>query len=254
FLMYVDESGDCGLVDSPTEYFILSGLVIHESKWYDTLGLIRAFRHRVKNQFGMGMRDEFHASRMISRPGDLVRIKRHHRLTIIRNFADLLGSIPEIDIINVVVDKRGKPETYNVFEVAWKTLIQRLENTILRRNFSGSGDPNEKAMLFPDQTDVKKLTSLVRKMRRYNPVPDRTEVGTGYRNLMLTTVVEDPNFRDSAHSYFIQAVDLTAYLLYQHLKPSAYVRKKSGQNYFLKLESNLCKVASSKDPMGIVRL
>jgi hypothetical protein len=29
YFMYVDESGDPGLVGSPTRYFTLSGLVIH---------------------------------------------------------------------------------------------------------------------------------------------------------------------------------------------------------------------------------
>ena len=28
--MYVDESGDVGLVGSPTRYFVLVGLVVHE--------------------------------------------------------------------------------------------------------------------------------------------------------------------------------------------------------------------------------
>ena len=33
FLMYVDESGDSGLINSPSTHFVLSGLVIHESDW-----------------------------------------------------------------------------------------------------------------------------------------------------------------------------------------------------------------------------
>ena len=33
FLMYVDESGDCGLQNSPTRYLVLTGLVIHELRW-----------------------------------------------------------------------------------------------------------------------------------------------------------------------------------------------------------------------------
>ena len=30
YLMYVDESGDSGLVNSPTRYFVLTGMVVHE--------------------------------------------------------------------------------------------------------------------------------------------------------------------------------------------------------------------------------
>ncbi|MGH9916709.1 MAG: DUF3800 domain-containing protein [Pyrinomonadaceae bacterium] len=89
-------------------------------------------------------------------------------------------------------------------------------------------------------------------MRRYNPIPNQS--GRGYRNILLSNVIEDPNFRDSQHSYFIQAADLAAFVLYQHIAPSAYIRKKSGQNYFIRLDPILCKVASSTDSHGVVRL
>ncbi len=91
-------------------------------------------------------------------------------------------------------------------------------------------------------------------MRRYNPVPNQPGYVGSYRNLLLRKIIEDPSFRESHDSYFIQAADLVAFLLYQKLAPSAYMRKKSGQNYFDRLDPILCKVASSKDPQGIVRL
>lgn len=59
--------------------------------------------------------------------------------------------------------------------------------------------------------------------------------------------------RDSAHSYFVQAVDVSAYLLYQQLMPSGYMRKKSGQNYFKRLDPVVCKVIT-RQPGGVVRL
>ena len=95
---------------------------------------------------------------------------------------------------------------------------------------------------------------LIRKMHRYNPVPNQNVFGPGYRNLPLLSVIEDPSFRDSAHSFFIQAADLAAFLLYQHLAPSACMRRKSGQNYFVRLGPVLCLHASPRDPQGIVRL
>ncbi|SDF02686.1 DUF3800 domain-containing protein [Sporolituus thermophilus] len=30
YFLYVDESGDTGIVDSPTRYYVLAGLVVHE--------------------------------------------------------------------------------------------------------------------------------------------------------------------------------------------------------------------------------
>lgn len=254
YLMYVDESGDCGVNNSPTRYFVLSGLVIHELRWQTYLNQLIAFRQRMRQQFGLRLREEIHAAAMINSPGPLVRIKRNDRLAIIRAFADELAIMTDANLINVVVDKQGKRPDYDVFGVAWKALIQRLENTLSRRNFSGPANPDECGMIFPDHTDDKKLTRLLRQMRRYNPVPSKGAPGVSYRNLILSKIIEDPNFRESDHSYFIQTVDLAAFLLYQRLIPNAYMRKKSGQNYFDRLDPILCKVASSKDPQGIVRL
>jgi hypothetical protein len=152
-----------------------------------------------------------------------------------------------------VVDKQGKAANYNVFEQAWQTLIQWFENTLSHRNFSGPKNADDRGMLFPDHTDDKKLNGLLRRMRVYNPVPNQPAFGAGYRNLTLRSVIEDANFRDSAHSYFVQAVDVSAYLLYQHVAPSNYIRKKSGQNYFRRLGPIVCKVVTQQ-PDGVVRL
>lgn len=253
YLMYVDESGDCGLSNSPTRYFILTGLVIHELRWQIYLNQIISFRQRMRERFGLRLREEIHAAAFINNPGELVRIKRNDRLTILRTFADELAGMIDQNLINVVVDKQGKPAGYDVFEMSWKALIQRFENTLSRRNFPGPANSDERGMIFADHTDDKKLITLVRKMRRYNPVPNQQGFGSGYRNLTLTSIIEDPTFRQSDHSYFIQAADLAAFLLYQRIAPNSYMRKKSGQNYFQRLDPILCKFASSH-PQGLVQL
>jgi hypothetical protein len=254
YLMYVDESGDCGLTNSPTRYFVLTGLVVHELRWQTYLDRLIAFRQRVKQHFGLRLREELHASAMVNHPGSLVRIKRNDRVAILKAFADELAAMTDLNLINIAVDKQGKPGNYDVFGIAWKALIQRFENTLSHRNFAGPANPDECGMLFPDHTDDKKLTGLLRQMRRYNPVPNQAAYGVGYRNMALSKITEDPNFRESDHSYFIQATDLAAFLLYQNLEPSGYMRKKGGHNYFQRLAPILCRVASSKDPQGIVRL
>jgi len=252
--MYIDESGDSGLVNSPTRFFVLTGLVIHELRWQVYLNTLISFRKQLKQLYSLRLRDELHAAHLLTKPGELVFIKRYDRLAIIRSFADQLSTMTDFNVINIVVDKQGKGAGYDVFEMAWKALIQRFENTMAHHNFSGPHNPDERGMLFPDHTDDKKLSLLLRQMRRYNPIPNQPLFGRGYRNMLLANVIEDPNFRNSEHSYFIQASDLAAFLLYQHLAPSAYIRKKSGQNYFLRLDPILCKVASASDPHGIVRL
>ncbi len=252
YLMYVDESGDAGLHKSPTRFFTLTGLVIHELRWGDYLERIIEFRRRMRNTFGLLLREEIHAAHLINRPGDLVRIKRNDRLTIIRAFINELSAMPDLSIINVVVDKQGKPAGYDVMTKAWEALIQRFSNTLSHRNFNGPANPDERGFIVPDNTEARKIRDLVRKMRRYNPVPN--QFGGGYRNLQIDNLVEDPYFRDSRDSYLIQAADVVAFALYQHLEPSSFIKRKSAHNYFNKLDAQLCRVAAPRDPQGIVRL
>jgi hypothetical protein len=251
YFMYVDESGDKGVGKTQTRYFVLTGLVVHELRWRPCLDQLVAFRRRIRAKFGLRLREELHAARMLARPGGLVRIKRHDRLAIIRAFADEIASMTDLNVVNVVVDKEGKPEDFDVFDTAWKALIQRFENTVARRNFAGPANADDRGVLFPDHSEDTKLTALVRRMHHYNPVPNRGDLGPGYRNLPLVTVVEDPNFRDSEYSYFIQAADCAAFLLYQRLAPNLFMKKHSGQNYFKRLEPVLCKVVAPRDPWGL---
>lgn len=251
YLMYVDESGDPGMVGSPTRFFVLSGVVIHELSWLNTLDAFIEFRRRMKRKFDLKLRDEIHSAHFISKPGELARIKRNDRLTIIRHFASELALLPDITVINVVVDKLGKAEDYDPFEKGWQALIQRFDNTIGYRNFRGPANADERGMIFPDGLPQRKLTNLLRRMRRHNPIP--SQMG-GFRAIPLRKVIEDPVYRDSAHSLMIQAADLCAFLLYQKASPNAYMKHSGGWKYFDRLSPILCRQASAHDPEGVVRL
>jgi hypothetical protein len=63
--MYVDESGDGGLVNSPTNFFALSGLVVHEADWRAAVNQIAAFRKSLRTAHGLPVRTEIHASAYI---------------------------------------------------------------------------------------------------------------------------------------------------------------------------------------------
>lgn len=254
YLMYIDESGDSGLINSPTRYFTLTGVVVHELRWNEYLSRLIEFRKRMRDSFGLLLREEVHAARMLNKPGELVRIKRNDRLSIIKYFVNELASMQDLSIINVVVDKQGKPANYDVLENAWKVLVQRFSNTMSHRNFPGPANADDRGLIVPDMSEVKKITEIIRKMRRYNPVPNQPIHGSGYRNLLVTNFVEDPYFKDSRQSYFIQAADVAAFVLYQSIAPSSFMKKKSGHNFFKRLKGVLCTVASNNDPHGIVWL
>jgi len=254
YFLYVDESGDIGLpsLNSPTRYFILSGLVVHELNWHETLDKVIGFRRSLRDRYGLKLREELHAAHLINKPGGLARIRRDLRLRIIREVLDFEAGLPNVSIINIIVDKENKKPGYDVFDKAWMTMIQRFENTILKGNFPGTGNRKDKGILVVDRTNEPKLRSLVRKLRRCNPVPSIS--GGNSRQLPITTLVEDAVHRDSLHSYLIQLADVNAYCLFQQENPNAYFRKKGARNYFKRLEPILCTVASRTDPLGVVRL
>src|SRR5947208_5100407 len=254
FLMFADESGDSGLINSRSSFFALAGLVVHELRWKACFEKIMDFRRKIRDDVGLKLREEIHAGALISRPGPLARIQKHLRLKIVRDFADQLASMEELNVISVLVDKQNKSAGYDVFENAWRSLIQHFENTIKCGNFSGPRNADDRGLLVCDNTEGKKLIRLVRRMNVYNPIPNQAQFGTGYRNLALQFLIEDPVFRESEWSQFIQAADVCAYLLYEFARPSSYMRQKSGRNYFKRLKPILCLRASPGDEFGIVRL
>lgn len=253
YLMYVDESGDPGIKpSSPTKYFILSGIVVHELHWRQFINEHLKFRQylRERERYKLKLREEIHCSELLSKPGKLARISRNDRLAIIRQSIDWLSQQLYINIISVCVKKSGRPND-DVFEYAWQTLLQRFENTIQHKNFPGSVNNIDKGIVFPDNTDGKKLTSLIRKMRYYNYVPSKFG---GSRNLPIDFIVEDPNLKDSANSFYHQMCDVVAYCAKQKFESSSYMKKKAGHLYYGRLHPVLMQKASTPSTHWIITL
>lgn len=246
--MYVDESGDTGLVGSPTDYFALSGIVVHERDWRGFIDSLIAFKKTMRNAYGLPLRAEIHASEFISKA--TYGLERHVRLAILRNALDELAKTPSISITNVIVDKRNKPADYDVFSAAWRTLFQRFENTLVYRNFPG-GHADNYGAVFTDATAGKKLTAIMRKMSVYNPVP--SDHG-GFRDMPIKRVIEDPHGKDSETSLPIQMADVCAYFLHQRFKPNSYIRRKKAERYLDRLAPVLNTRASRFNASGVVKL
>ena len=260
FLMYVDECGDSGMGVGSSDYFILSGLVVHESMWTQLLTGIADELSGLKIKHGMENRAELHAKGMLGRSEKVyASMPKVSRLMMFRDVLKYEGTLTDrIRIINVVVDKRGKAFGYDAFGHAWDALINRFENTIQYNNFpiiAPSTTPAcpEHGMIIVDQTDEKKLRELTRHMRHNNLIPSCIVPGS-YTRHNLQWVIEDPMHKDSQHTLPIQLCDANAYFLRQMLAPNSTIRKHKAQNYFYSLEPVLLKEAAKRDPLGIVRL
>ena len=249
YLMYVDESGDTGLAGSPSPYFCLSGIVVHERRWRDFLNRLIAFRRTLKSVYGLPVRSELHASEYIRFA--VHGLQKHERLAILRNTIDELAKTPDIMITNVVVDKSSKTAGYDVFQNAWGTLFQRFENTLLNGNFPGAFT-EDYGLVLTDATAGEKLARMVRRMSVFNPIP--SSFGGQTRNIPMVRMIEDPHGKDSKSSLPVQMADVCAYFLHQRFRPNSYIKRKKAERYFDRLKPVLNTNASRFDPLGIVRL
>lgn len=251
YLIYFDESGDPGLGNSPSPYFALTGVAVHELRWHEYREQLLYFRRRINYRYHLPVSAELHAAPLLKDQNS--PIKENDRLAILRQFADELATMDDLRLINIVVNKRRKPIGYDVFNSAWTRLIREFDKALEKRELPGPNNYAETGMLFPDQTAQGKLTSLLRSMRRANPSASVVPVKTR-RGLLITNIVENPLFYNSAESLYIQAADLAAYFLYQHIAPNKYMRQKKGYADFLRLEPILYKGASGSDKLGIITL
>lgn len=249
--MYVDESGDTGLGNSPTRYFALSGIVVHEQRWREFIDALVRFKRTLKANYNLPVRAEIHASEFINQRA--YGLEKHIRLAILRNTLDELAKLAYVSITNVIVDKNGKPQDYNVFENAWRALFQRFENTLSYGNFPGKYR-HDHGMIITDATAGEKLARLVRKMSVFNYIPNNQNHGPGARNLPVSRLIEDPFGKDSKTTLPVQMADVCAYFLAQRISPNSYIRRKRAQNYFDRLSPVLNTHASTANRYGVVRL
>lgn len=114
-----------------------------------------------------------------------------------------------------------------------------------------------RAMVFADQGRETEITRVYRKMTVFNPVP--SQFGTwsegATKNLPLQRIIEDPVFKASHHSFFIQLADCVSFaLLKKEVPPTPNIAKYGVEKFFEQCLAGVCfKKASPKDPLGIVR-
>lgn len=224
YLVYIDESGDPGFGRrgyTRTDAFVLSALLIHESRWHDGLNQLIAFRKFLKNTYGVRMGDELRAYDLVNNKGDFahLNLSDKSRLRIYRKALQLQVKLGYMRTWAVVIDKRRFYARYpnlNIREIAWTNMIERLER------FSSSR--REPCMIFPDNGTNKQVQARLRRMRRFSR--PNAAYGGARLNRNADLIIEDPNFRISHSSYFVQFADLNAYAAARRVFPRAWFGEK----------------------------
>jgi hypothetical protein len=205
YLMYVDESGDPGISEGSSEHYILAALVIHHAEWEQHLLRLKQFRKQVQQLYGIGLHTEIHAT-------DLIRIKKQEtyksitkkqRINILAAYANCLTEIfPTGSLITIHLDKASYCSNKTISEAAWQKLLIKYHEYLQQQQ--------ERGMVIADEGNETTLRYLLRNLRREKS---------------LQYIVEDFSHRSSKSSYFIQTVDVIAFLLYKKMYPKGAAKK-----------------------------
>lgn len=205
YLAYFDESGDSGLTNSPTQWFVLSCVLVHQARWMSSLDQIVNARRILKQRYKIAARSELKATHFKKGRGPLSHLKWsvQQRMALYRNLLKFVRvRLNHMSIFAIAIHKANAANRgMEARETAWTYAIQRLH--------SHSNEESDYCLVFPDEGHGQFIRQLMRKMRRFHQVPRRW--GGGSITFPTERVLEDPNDRRSEDSFFIQVADWCAY-------------------------------------------
>jgi hypothetical protein len=245
YFAYADESGDSGYVNSPTDFFVLSCVLIHESDWQGTLDIIIDSRRTLKETYGIPVRAELKAEDLVYGRGPLrpLKMSRKRRGVLYRALLEMESRL-SIRTFAVAIAKRRIEvrATNDPRELAWRYMIERLDT------FCRKLDRPEMVMLFPDEGHGHLVRKIVRKARRFQMVTGRYGGRLDIRSKFL---LEDPIDKTSSESYFTQLADWNVYAAHRY-KDVAPNSRVPGDLWDALGETRLLEVnALSGGPPGI---
>jgi hypothetical protein len=248
YFCYVDESGDYGVHDETrpantgTPFFILVGLVVAANKWKVSLETLKAFRKKIAREGFLAYDVEFHCAEMI----DPHKIKAYTSISVpdrwklMEEFAETIGQNSAFMIITVVIDKKKTTLRPDEYLTASITKLYQAFDEYLKANVSNG-------ILFFDRANEKNVNTHVRKL-----------LGTGasgetVRDVRIGWVIEDPIFRISTDSMFIQSADVVAYTLKEKEFPQTSRKKHQSHKIFSRKLLKICFHSKISDDDGIIR-
>ncbi len=95
FIVYYDESGDDGYPRYSSPLFILTALYLHHLNWKECYDIIKAFRKKLKEDYGLPVRMEMHAKYFLlnKKPYRLLNIPDDDRVNVFDLFCDLIAQL-----------------------------------------------------------------------------------------------------------------------------------------------------------------
>jgi hypothetical protein len=235
---YIDESKD------PGKFCVYTALITSGDRLASTYQKVKTFRRELSRDHGIYMAYELHAWKFAPGRGRPARrtILKDERAEIYRK------------ILQFVVDSQA----FVVVSSASTNPQYALERLVNRIN-KAAAVKSEHALLFFDEGEEAEIRKRLRRMSVYNPIPSKqgtwSYTGQRTRNIPLDRILEDPIFKDSRQSYFIQLADFCAYACLRMERPIPNRSKYGYDNIYEVLKPASRPFINPSDPrgMGIIR-
>jgi len=237
-LFYIDDSGD-------EQFSIFSALSLSVEEWRNAFSQVRQFRRQLKREYGLYVYKELHATDFVAGRGRISDrvLTKYERSQIFRRVLEFVAQLPSAALFNAIAPKTRE-------HWAFERMVNRIDRTL--RTWGSHG------LLFVDRGKEVTYRRLVRRMAVFNPIPSAygmwEDTSQRFRNIPIERVVEDPVFKDSRLSYFIQLADFVAFSLLRRESQIPSRNRYDIHTAFDLLDSILVREASRRDPQGIIRV
>lgn len=240
YLFYIDGSQD-------GHYYTFSALGVKDSVWKDFYVAVCKFREYLRDEHGIYIRKELHATKFLSgrgRPSKEFLSKEDRAGIFFECLKFIAADLRKFDafLFNSALDNQ---------DWAFERLLNRINRT-MRPDVK-----DDRAILICDEGSEWEFTKLVRRMGVYNPIPSQygawLDTGEAVKNITLDRIIEDPLFKKSHRSTIIQLVDFCAYALLRQDKQVASKNALDVHQGFALLEPICFKGANKKDKFGVIR-
>lgn len=232
YLIYIDESYD-------KTHYAYSAIFVPAFEWNRVFSHITEWRRNLFSQHNIPPDYELHATKFVGGQGEPENNRdKNYRARLFHQAFEVIDGIDGVLAINAITDDKKKYMT--LFE--W--MLNRINRTLEARNAFG--------VLVCDEGNENQMVSMTRKMKKDNHIPSNEyhrHFGSSQRNIPLDRIIEDPLFKTSKSSYFIQLADFVAFSLLRNEAPLEST-KEPVKTAFDKLDKILVRQAFRKDSKG----
>lgn len=238
--IYIDDS-----TERPLHVF--SGICVPCDRWNDSFERLKRWREHLRDVHGIPLNYELHARKFLSgrNTGGAIRhLGRHKRAQIFYTGFKVTNWLNEhgVTVFNVA---NNDDDQFRAFE----RLLNRINRTMKARN--------SYCHLICDEGKNDQYRRLYRKLRVRNHIPSKFAAwgdGKATKNIPIDRIIEDPQFKESHRSYFVQQADWTAFALLRREKPTPRLKRSGTHKVFNVLsEDTLELVCNKNDPHGVIR-